>query len=254
MSTSVPPIPQQAAPEGLSEPQRIINTFTAPSKTFTDLRRNASWWVPWLIGAIFGGVVLGLFYKKVDLDQFVHDQITNSRFQAQAFENLSKEQQDQRVALSVKITRYTPYAVPVFFLVIALIVAAILMAVFNFVHEASVSYSRSLAIFFYGGLPGLITAILGIITLMTTSDMEGRNPQNLVATNPAYFMDYHNTSKFLYGMAQSLDLITIWVIVLLGIGFKINSAKPKLSTGTAIATVFTVYLVYRLVVSSLGWV
>jgi len=41
----LPPV-SALAPETvpLSEGARIVNTFIAPSKTFTDLRRNASWW------------------------------------------------------------------------------------------------------------------------------------------------------------------------------------------------------------------
>ena len=254
MSTGAPPLPAEPAPGGLSEPQRIINTLVAPSKTFEDIRRNASWWVPWLLAGIFGTVSFVLFLKKIDVEQFVRDQIASSPSQSQAFESLPKDQQNQRIAISVKVTRFTPYLIPIFTLLAGLIGAAILMATFNFVHEAAVPYTRSLAIVFYAGLPNIITALLAIITLMTASDMEGRNPRNLVATNPAYFMDYHNASKFLYGMAGSLDIITIWVIILVGIGFKVNSAKPKLSTGTAIVTVFSLYIVWRLIVSSMGWV
>ena len=244
-------MPAEPASAGLSEPQRIIDVFVAPSKTFEDIRRNASWWVPWLIGGIFAISISLLFSKKVDMEPIVREQLAA---RGAAWDNLSKEQQDQQVAFGLKIAKITPYVFPVFSIVAGLVVAAILMAVFSFVHEASVPFSRSLAIFFYAGLPGIITAILAMITLMTASDMEGRNPRNLVATNLAYFMDYHNTSKFLYGMAASLDIITIWVIVLLGIGFKVVSGKPKLSTGTAVGTVFAVYLLYRLVVSGLGWV
>ena len=251
MSTGAPPIPAVPAPAGLSEPQRIINVFVAPSKTFEDIRRNASWWVPWLIGAIFAISISVLFSKKVDLEPIVREQLAS---RGAAWDSLSKEQQEQQVAFGLKIAKITPYVFPVLSIVGGLIIAAILMAVFGFAYEASVPFSRSLAIFFYAGLPGIITAILAMITLMTASDMEGRNPRNLVATNLAYFMDYHNTSKFLYGMAQSLDIITIWVIVLLGMGFKVVSGKPKLTTGTAVGTVFVIYLLYRLVVSSLGWV
>jgi len=254
MSTGAPPLPAEPAPGGLSEPQRINNTLVAPSKTFEDIRRNASWWVPWLLAGIFGTVSFVLFLKKIDVEQFVRDQIASSPSQSQAFDSLPKDQQNQRIAISVKVTRFTPYLIPIFTLLAGLIGAAILMATFNFVHEAAVPYTRSLAIVFYAGLPNIITALLAIITLMTASDMEGRNPRNLVATNPAYFMDYHNASKFLYGMAGSLDIITIWVIILVGIGFKVNSAKPKLSTGTAIVTVFSLYIVWRLIVSSMGWV
>ncbi len=50
MATTSAVPPQETAP--LSEVQRVVNTFFAPSKTFTDLRRSASWWLPFLITAI----------------------------------------------------------------------------------------------------------------------------------------------------------------------------------------------------------
>ena len=39
-SAAMPPETQS-----LSEVERVIDTFVAPSKTFTDIRRNASWWM-----------------------------------------------------------------------------------------------------------------------------------------------------------------------------------------------------------------
>jgi hypothetical protein len=253
MSTAVPPMPSEAAQPGLSEPQRIVNVFAAPSKTFADLRRKPSWWAPWLIIAIFSLAVGVVVTKKLDFMQIMRDQIASSP-QAQAFESLPPDQQERRLALGEKIAKGFAYATPIIILISGLIVAAILMATFNFAFEAEVPYSRSLAIVFYGWLPGIITAALTIIVLLAGVNTEGANPRNLVATNLAYFMDYHNTSKFLYGMAGSLDIITIWSIILIGIGFKVNSAKPKLSTGTAIGTVVALFVVWRLIISALGWV
>lgn len=253
MSTAVPPIPSEAAQPGLSEAQRLVDVFVAPSKTFEDIRRNASWWAPWLIIGVFALGVSFLVTKKFDLRQMIREQIANSA-QAQAFEDLPKDQQEQRIAIAEKIGKGLAYAAPIIILISGLIVAAILMATFNFGFEAEIPYTRSLAIVFYSWLPGIITALLAIVTLSMATDMEGRNPRNLVATNPAYFMDFHSPSKFLYGMAGSLDVITIWTIILMGIGFKLNSAKPKLSTGAAITTVAILYLVWKLIASGLGWV
>src|SRR5450631_3483174 len=55
----VTPLPTPEPVAALSEPARIINTFVAPSKTFTDLRRSAAWWGPFLIMTI---VALGFVY------------------------------------------------------------------------------------------------------------------------------------------------------------------------------------------------
>lgn len=46
--------PTSSMPDtGLSEPQRLINVFIAPQSTFADLRRKASWWVPFVLSCIF---------------------------------------------------------------------------------------------------------------------------------------------------------------------------------------------------------
>lgn len=253
MSTSVPPIPQQAAPAGLSEPQRIISTFVAPSKTFTDIRRNARWWVPWLILSVFGFAVGSVLSKKINWEQVVREQMENGPRAAQ-FESAPKDLQDRQVAIGVKFGKILVYAAPVFALIGGLIVAAILMATFNFGFEASVPYTHSLAIVFYGWLPGIIQAVLGLLTVLLRPDLEGLNPGNLVATNLAYFMDKANSSKFLYGMAGAVDVITIWSIILIGIGFSVNAVPRKLSRGAAISTVVVLFLIYKLALSALGWV
>lgn len=253
MSTAVPPMPAEAAQPGLSEPQRIINTFIAPSRTFEDIRRNASWWVPWLLASIVGLALGSVLSKKVNWEQVVRQQ-RETGIGASTFASLSKEQQDQQVAIGAKFARALVYAAPITTLVGGLLAAAILLAIFNFGFEAEVSFTRSLAIAFYSWLPRIIFDVFAIVTLLLRSDMEGANPNNLVATNPAYFMDYQSTSKFLYGMAASLDVITIWIIVLLGIGFAKNSAKSKLSTSTAITTIAVLYIVVRLGASALGFV
>ncbi|MGC2741826.1 MAG: hypothetical protein WA672_01470, partial [Candidatus Angelobacter sp.] len=61
---SSPVSPEPGGP-GLSEPQRLVNTFIAPSKTFTDIRRNASWWVPFLLISIFSISFFVMIDKKV---------------------------------------------------------------------------------------------------------------------------------------------------------------------------------------------
>ena len=63
MSTSAA-LPEEPVP-ALSEGQRLLYTFTAPSKTMADLRRNASWWVPWLLVSIVSIAFCYTLDKKI---------------------------------------------------------------------------------------------------------------------------------------------------------------------------------------------
>jgi hypothetical protein len=56
-------------------------------------------------------------------------------------------------------------------------------------------------------------------------------------------------NKFVYGMASSLDILVIWTIVLLGIGFASNS---KVKRSTAIGVVAGWYLLWKVVTAALA--
>ena len=36
----------------LSQVERVVDTFIAPTKTFHDILRDSSWWLPWLLGVL----------------------------------------------------------------------------------------------------------------------------------------------------------------------------------------------------------
>jgi hypothetical protein len=236
----VPPTAPEPTGPGLSEPQRLVNTFFAPSKTFADIRRNASWWVPFLLISIFSISFFVMIDKKVGFDQVARTMLANNK----AIQQLDTAQQEQaysRTAIGLKVGEY---AAPIFILIYVLIIAGVLMATFNFMMDAQVSFSQSMAIVMYGWLPGIIGAILSIFAL-AFGDPEGFRMDNPIGTNPAHFMDPATTSKFLYSMLTSVDVISLWIVVLIGIGFAMN-AKKKISTGSAIATVAIWYFIVKL--------
>src|SRR5215472_3458972 len=112
-----PPPPMYAAPvqpttpepdgPGLSEPQRLMNTFFAPSKTFTDIRRNASWWVPWLVAAIFALAFGIVAVQKIDIPRFLQQQIDKSPSAQARLERATPAQREQGLALQATITKVT---------------------------------------------------------------------------------------------------------------------------------------------------
>jgi hypothetical protein len=245
------PLPPMSAPASepapLSEGARIINTFIAPSKTFTDLRRNASWWGPWLLISIFALIFIYSMDQKIGFEQINRNEIAHSS-RADQFDKLSPDDQAKQLRISNAFVRYLSYGIPVMILLYLAIVTVVLWATFKFATGADLSFKTAYAIIFYAGLPGIIGSILGAISMFAGVDPEGFNVNNPVATNPAYFMDRAG-NKFLYGMASSLDVLVIWSIVLMGIGFSCNS---KVKRSTAIAIIAGWYLFWKLATSALA--
>jgi len=239
------------APAPLSQGSRIVNTFIAPSKTFGDLQRSASWWAPWLLLAIVSVIFVYSMDRNVGFDQITKNNIAQSS-RAEQFDKLPASQKAQQMQISVIITRCIAYGFPVLTLIAFVVIAAVLMGAFNLGAGASVPFKVALAIVVYASLPGIFHALLGTISLFAggmsgSLDKEAFNVNNPVATNLAYFMD-PTSNKFAYGMATALDVFVIWNIVLMGIGFASNS---KVKRGTAIGIVAGLYLLYKLGVSGL---
>lgn len=252
MSTAeVPGIAPESAP--LSQGARVVNTFIAPSKTFNDLRRSASWWLPWLLISIFALLFIHSVGRYVGWEQISKNAIAQSPRQSDQFEKLSPDKQAQQLRIAVAFTEGLTYGAPVIIIIAFLLDGAVLMGVFNLGLGAGVPFKKSLAIVVYSALPGIIGSILGTISIIMggmsgSLDREAFNIRNPVATNLAYFLDPMG-NKFVYGMASGLDIFVIWGIVLMGIGFSCNS---KVKRGTAIWTVVICYLIYKLLASGLG--
>src|SRR5215475_3663243 len=125
--TTLPPSEEQ---QPLSEPQRIINVYVAPTKTFTDIRRNASWWAPWLILTVFSILFIYLVDSKVGFERVMDNQIKLNPKAAEKMEQLRAQDPDRyEKARRAQIvgTKFFSYGFPVVFLVITAIFAAMLM-------------------------------------------------------------------------------------------------------------------------------
>ncbi|HKH98326.1 MAG TPA: YIP1 family protein [Candidatus Sulfotelmatobacter sp.] len=245
LPASAGPTPE---PAPLSEGARIVNTFIAPSKTFTDLRRNANWWGPWILISIFSLVFVYAMNRQVGFEQISKNQIAHSS-RADQFDKLPADQQAKQLQLSSKIIGFFAYGSPLMILFYFLIETVVLWATLKVGAGGETSFKAAYATVMYAGLPGIVGAILGIVSLFAGVNPEGFDINNPVGTNLAYYLDPETTGKFVRGMASSLDLISIWTIVLLGIGF---ACTGKVKRSTAITIVAVWYLIFKLATSALG--
>lgn len=232
----------------LSEVARLGNVFIAPSKTFTDLRRSARWWGPWIAVSVFSLVFIYAISNKIGFEQVSKNQIEHSA-RADQFDKLPPDQQAKQLQVSARIVSIFAYGSPLFILLYVLIEALVLWATFKVAKGGETSFGQAYAIAMYSGMIGVIGAILGTIALFAGVNPEGFDINNPVGTNLAYYLDPETTGKFVRSMASSLDVLNIWTIILVGIGFACTS---KVKRSTAIAIVAGWYLVYKVAMSALA--
>ena len=241
-TVSAPPLTPDAAP--MSEGARIINTFIAPSKTFTDLRRSAAWWAPFLLMALVSVAFVYTVDKKVGFRKVSDNQVEMSPKASARMDQMNKVDREQAMQRQAKFTGYISYAFSAIILIWYLIVTVILFVTFKFGASANdLTFSRTYAVVIYAALPQIIKSLLAIGSLMAGVSPDGFTFQNPVGTNPGFFMS-PNDSPFLYSIATSLDIFMIWTLVLAAIGL---SCISKLKRSTAMFGVFGWYVVLTLI-------
>ena len=232
----------------LSEGARILNTFIAPSKTFTDLRRNASWWAPFLLMVVISTAMVYTAGQKIGFRKIMETQM-QSQPKAQArLEQLTADQREQQLERGAKFTQIISFVFPVISLIILVIIAAVLFATFRFATGTEVSFKVALAIVIYANLALALKTLLAAISVAAGVNPDSFTFQNPLASNPAYFMNRVD-SPFLYGVLSSVDIFLLWTLVLTALGFAYAS---KVKRGTAFAVVFGWWLVFTLAGAALG--
>jgi hypothetical protein len=239
LPTSTVPTPE---PTALSQGARIVNTFIAPSKTFTDLRRSASWWAPFLLMIAISTVFVYIAGQKIGFRKIMENQMQAQPKAQERLEKLPADQREQQMEVGTKFNQAISYAFPLITLIIWLIIATALFATFKFAAGADVSFSVALAIVIYAALPLMVKTLLALLSLVAGMSPDSFSFQNPVATNPGYFMN-PSDNVFLYNVASSLDIFMIWTLVLTAIGF---TCVSNVKRGTSFAIVFGWWAVFSL--------
>jgi len=243
MSTVAPVATNPEGQAPLSEGQRIIGTFISPYVTLADIKRNASWWAPWILISVVSLLFVFAVDKKIGWDQVVENKLASmSDKQKEKLEQAPPAQRDQQVKGMRIGYQYISYAIPVVLLIIFAVVAAVFMGTFNFGLGAEVTYKQSFAVVMYGALPTIIRGILAAIVVFAIANPQEFNFENAVATNPGFLVS-ESSNPVLYRFLASLDVFSIWQYIVTGLGFAaISKVKKSTAVGVTLGWYFVIVL------------
>ena len=231
LPTSSAPTPQ---PAPLSEAARVVDTFIAPSKTFTDLKRSAAWWAPFLLLVIVSTAFVYTVGLKIGFRRVTENQLQMSPRQSAQLDSMSADDREHAMQQRTTGTKFVSYLIPVVILIFWVIITAVLFATFKFAAGADVSFKVSFAIVVYSALPQVLKSLLATASVLAGMNADSFSFQNPLATNLGYFMNPAN-GAFLYSLASAVDIFMIWTLVLTAIGF---TCVSKVKAGASYAIVF----------------
>jgi hypothetical protein len=244
MGQQPPAYPEYGAPIGqptTAEPeeparlnwlQRLTNILFSPGDTFEDINRKPTILVPIII--LMALTMSTLYFinwrVKPDIAKITREQMIR------AMEKFGQPKPtDEQIADAVerqkKINKYQPIIAaaitPIIYLIVTGIFAAGLIML-----QAKTTFKKVLSVVTWSNAAiGIVSFLVLVAALMVKDEeslrsMDIRNIQSAIPTNPAAFMG-PETSSFLRGLAASLDVFSIWLIVLTIIGFTALAGKKK---------------------------
>jgi Yip1 domain len=212
----------------MNEAARLVGVFFSPGKAFADIARKPRWWIPVILMAILGTVYLNAFTQRVGWESVIRPAIENSA----ATQNMTTQQREQTIQTAAGLYKYLGYggsAVGTLFYVF--IVAVLFMFLFDTIMGAGIGLKRMMAIVAYGFLPLLLQTALSMVVLYL-KDPEDFNLQNPLMFNVGAYLS-SDTPAALRALGSSVDLFSLWIIVLLAIG--VSTAGRRISFGKALA-------------------
>jgi len=241
------PEPVASSPElstpPLTETQRIVDTFTAPSKTFTDIIRKATFWGPLIIMLL---VAVGFSFgvqQKVGWEKVFENNLHQTPSREEQFDKLTADQQATQKAVGVKITAIITYCYPVLILIFTAIFALLIWVTANFIFGGSSKFGQVFAVNMYANLVMNLKFLLAIVALFAGLAPDSFLLQNPVGTNVGYYLST-DAPKWLATLCQHIDIFEIWSVILTALGVSIVA---KISRGKAAAAVVGWWLIFVLV-------
>jgi hypothetical protein len=233
-------------PEGkpLSQVERVVDTYIAPSKTFTDLLRSTNWLLPFLLYFLVSAAFAFTIDKKIGFDSVAEQSVQQSPMAQDRMSSLTPAQRSVAIHRQAEVTKYISYVGGVFFLLFALVGALLNWATINFGFGARTTFGQNFALQMYASLPLLLKSLVSIVVILAGGGSENFNMQNPVGTNPGFYMT--DSAAWIKALGTFFDLFGLWALVLAVIGLSCISGKSK---GQAAIVVFGWWFFFMIVVT-----
>jgi hypothetical protein len=218
----------------------LVRIFFSPADAFV-LRGKRPWLIPLAAACLMALTMNVIVVTGIGMETIMRNQFES---RPELVERLGQDRIDQMARDAGSPARkWISFAS-------ALIVTAILLAIVAglllgglLATGAEATYGAILTVcalswFAYLTVQTIATAVF----IASVRDYSGVDMQNLIALNPTLFVDRATTSRFLYSILSSLDLLSFWAIALMGIGASKVSRNVSVTKG--IATIAMIWAVY----------
>lgn len=237
-----PPAP--AAPERKGSLRRMVGALFAPDETFRDIATRPDVLVPMIVLVILTIISSAVVVPRMDVAGAIRDQMESSN------RNMSPEDIDRSVRFMSAFSRAAGYVAPLISICFWALIAGILLLAFRMFGSLG-TYKQAFSATLYAWIPLTLNSIIATIVIAAKGSVDPREMPTVVRSNPAFLVDFKE-HPVAFSFLSSLDLFTIWTVVLLIIGFAFVSRTSKARSAVTIISLWAFALAIKIGFAALG--
>lgn len=209
---------------------RLVSVLIAPGKTFRSIAERPTWGVALIVLLVLTVGTTVLFFQKLDFEELVRQQM------AEQGRELPPE-----AAGSMGMMRGCAMGAALGFPVLFYFGVPLLFWGAFTLLGGTINYKTSLAVALHAMMPAAVGALLSIPVLLGRAEIGFEEAQagSVLASNLAHFAP-DGASPMLIALLASFDVFTIWMVILLILGYHVAA---KVSKAKAAATILGLWLV-----------
>ncbi|GAB4108750.1 MAG: hypothetical protein Kow001_07190 [Acidobacteriota bacterium] len=234
-TTAQAPGAEPGLQEDMGSVQRLIGVVLEPGKTFAAIARRPTFLLAMVASIIVSVAAAGFMYSRIDMVQVMETQLRNSP----AGQRMTSDEIRQQVET---ITNSPFYKVmlwvgPILANPIMMVALAGILMLMVYLGGSETTFLKMLgvtshALFFMG----LVGGVLMVLVILLAPDPQSIDIQNPLYTNLGHLADPRE-SPILNRLLTSLDIISFYVIYLLGLGVSKISSRMSVSKGVLLVAV-----------------
>jgi hypothetical protein len=214
---------------------RVAGVLASPGPTFAAIARRPGWVLPLVISTVLSLAATAAIVPRIDFEAAVRERI------AARNQSIPEERVEQIIAAQKKFGGFFGY---VSALLVPTFIALVLALVFWISFKAfgwELTFRKSFGVTAHALLPSIFGSML-LIFFATRLDLI--NPGeigDLTHANLGLLVDRH-ANPVLHSLLRSVDVISMWVLALLVIGFAIAANVPRKESGLLIGALWAIFV------------
>jgi len=220
---------------------RWIGVYFSPGEAFQDIARKPDFIFPLLVTVISAVGITETMLAKLGIERIMRNAMVMGGQAAKMSPEQIQQAVDQGKGVGgIMAHVFGALGPPIYLLIVAVVGLVLVNAIFG----SPISFKKAFSVTCYANLTGFIAGLM-MLAMILFGDPEDFNPNNPSPTNVGFFLNPLETSKPLLAFASSIDIFTIWFVVLLGIGFS-QATGGKVKALTIFLVYFGLWMVWVL--------